>query len=155
MNLFAGVEAAYQIEIAPASFIPKLELAASSGWKMNLKKPGPISRIRNWTCPPRSAVRTVFQLRPERKSSFYIIINTTFIRLPVLLYGDSGITVLSGNVFLPAYRFPVGYGKDPQPVYTVEIRTVYRFRPWTCLVSRRTFPQVAHFLWGWFLVDNH
>lgn len=40
MNLFAGVEAAYQVKAAPASFLPELEADVSAGWKMNLKKTG-------------------------------------------------------------------------------------------------------------------
>lgn len=37
MNLFAGVEASWQIRMPPAAFIPVLEVGASSGWKINLK----------------------------------------------------------------------------------------------------------------------
>lgn len=38
MNLFAGVEANWQVKMTPSAFIPELEIEASSGWKMNLKE---------------------------------------------------------------------------------------------------------------------
>ena len=79
MNLFAGAEAAYQIGMIPASFIPKLEVAASSGWKMNLKNPGrnfPYSKLdlsATFGCSDRFSIETGAEVKLlyNNKYDFY------------------------------------------------------------------------------------
>lgn len=64
MNLFAGVEANWQVKMTPSAFIPELEIEASSGWKMNLKEAGrnfPYSKLdisATFRCSDRFSIET-------------------------------------------------------------------------------------------------
>ena len=64
MNLFAGVEAAWQVGMTPAAFVPELDIAATIGWKMNLKEAGrnfPYSKLdvsATFRCSDRFSIET-------------------------------------------------------------------------------------------------